>query len=399
MSSMLERAQSTGLPIHTFDLEGDERLGVDPYAVWDEVTAVGPLFYSPANRGFLVAADYDTIRHVLQDPKMWSNLPSTIVYTKEPIQLDVPPITMDPPEHTKYRKALAPLFSPKAIAHLEPRIREICEELVDAIIAKGSCDFTQDFAGRLPALFFLEWLGLDTEDVDRMFHLAERATFDFPSQAERDEIESQIDTIVRTEIRERRENPQNDLATAFVQMKADGEDIPEDLVVGMAKLAFIAGQETTSTQLGYIMWHLAQHPDDRQLLIDDPSRIPDAIEELMRFYNTGGSSGRIAAKDGELNGFPVKAGDRVFIARCGADRQLAPDVQLTRTGTPHSAFGLGIHRCLGSHVARIEMRMALEVWHERIASYKVSGDFVPEHRFGSFMQQLRSLPLEFEPRS
>jgi hypothetical protein len=167
----------------------------------------------------------------------------------------------------------------------------------------------------------------------------------------------------------------------------------------MAKLAFIAGQETTSTQLGYIMWHLAQNLEDRQLLIDDPARIPDAIEELMRVYNTGGSAGRVAKQDGELNGFPVKAGDRIFLARCGADRQLAPDVQLARSGTPHSAFGLGIHRCLGSHVARIEMRMALEVWHERIASYQVPDDFVATHRYGSFMQQLMSLPLEFEPMS
>lgn len=397
MSSMMERAEATGLPIHNFDLEHDERFAVDPFAVWDEATKVGGLFYSPANRGFLVAADYDTVRHVLQNPSVWSNLPSSIIYTKEEVILDVPPITMDPPEHTKYRRALAPLFSPKAVAHLEDRIREICNELVDDILAKGTCDFTKDFASKLPALFFLEWLGLGTEDVDRMFHLAERATFEFPNQEERDDIEGQIDGIVRGAIHARREEPRNDLATAFVQMKAEGEDIPEDLVVGMAKLAFIAGQETTSTQLGYIMWHLAQNPADRQLLLDDPSRIPDAVEELMRVYNTGGSSGRVAKADSELNGFPIKAGDRIFIARCGADRELAEGVQLTRSGVPHSAFGLGIHRCIGSHVARLEMQIGLEVWHERIPDYRLPEDFVPKHRYGSFMQQLLSLPLELEP--
>ncbi|OUS94980.1 cytochrome P450 [Rhodococcus sp. NCIMB 12038] len=400
MTSMLERAETNGLPIHRLDLETDERLGVDPFAVWDEATKVGGLFYSPVNRGYLVAADYDTVKHVLQDPHTWSNLPSSIVYTKQEVILDVPPITMDPPVHTKYRRALAPLFGPKAVAHLEPRIIEICHELIDSIVAKGSCDYAKDFAAKLPALFFLEWLGIGTEDVDRMFHLAERATFEFPTQEERDDIESQIDTIVRGAMHDRRTNPQpGDLATAFVNMRVDGEEIPEDLLVGMAKLAFIAGQETTSSQLGFIMWHLAKNRADRQFLIDDPTRIPGAIEELMRFYNTGGSAGRVAKQDAEINGFPVKAGDRIFIARCGADRQLAPDVQLTRTGVPHSAFGLGVHRCLGSHVARLEMRIGLEVWHERIGEYRMPDDFVENFRYGSFMQQLHHLPLEFEVAS
>lgn len=397
MTSMLERAEANGLPIHALNLEGDERFGVDPFAVWDEATEVGGLFYSPVNRGYLVAADYDTVRHVLQDPHMWSNLPSSIVYTKQEVVLDVPPITMDPPDHTRYRKALAPLFGPKAVAHLEGRIGEICHELIDAIEAKGSCDFTKDFASKLPALFFLEWLGISTEDVDRMFHLAERATFEFPTQEERDDIEAQIDTIVRGAMHDRRTNPNpGDLATAFINMKVDDEEIPEDLLVGMAKLAFIAGQETTSSQLGFIMWHLARNEADRQLLIDDPSRIPGAIEELMRYYNTGGSAGRVAKTDGELNGFPIKAGDRIFVARSGADRSLAPEVDLTRTGVPHSAFGLGVHRCIGSHVARLEMKIALEVWHERIAGYALPDDFVAEYRYGGFMQQLLHLPLDLE---
>ncbi|MFC9552064.1 cytochrome P450 [Rhodococcus sp. NPDC056960] len=400
MTSMLERAETNGLPIHRLDLETDERLGIDPFAVWDEATKVGGLFYSPVNRGYLVAADYDTVKHVLQDPHTWSNLPSTIVYTKQPVILDVPPITMDPPVHTKYRRALAPLFGPKAVAHLEARISEICHELIDKIVAKGSCDYAKDFAAKLPALFFLEWLGIGTDDVDRMFHLAERATFEFPTQEERDDIESQIDAIVRGAMDDRRVNPQpGDLATAFVNMRVDDEEIPEDLLVGMAKLAFIAGQETTSSQLGFIMWHLARNREDRQFLIDDPARIPGAIEELMRFYNTGGSAGRVAKQDAEINGFPVKAGDRIFIARCGADRQLAPDVQLTRTGVPHSAFGLGVHRCLGSHVARLEMRIGLEVWHERIGEYRMPDDFVENFRYGAFMQQLQHLPLEFEVAS
>jgi cytochrome P450 len=114
----------------------------------------------------------------------------------------------------------------------------------------------------------------------------------------------------------------------------------------------------------------------------------------MRVYNTGGPSGRTARAHGELNGVPIEPGDRIFLARSGADRALAPDVQLDRTPNRHTAFGLGVHRCIGSHIARIEMRIGLEEWHRRIPDYSLPEDFVATHRYGSFMQQLNQLPLE-----
>jgi hypothetical protein len=393
MPSMAERAASAGIPTHVFDLEHDERFGVDPFAVWDEATSVGPLFYSPAGRGFFVAADYDTIKTVLQDPGTWSNLPSPITYTEKSVELDVPPITMDPPEHTVYRRALAPLFGPKAVAPFEPRIREISNDLCDAISDAGSCDFVEDFASKLPAKFFLEWLGVTEGDADRMFRLAQAAAFEFPTQEERDVIERDINQIVGDVMRARQQEPRQDLATAFTQIRVDGKPVDEELLVGMATLAFIAGQETTATQLGFIAAHLARNPADRELLVGNPDLIPDAIEELMRLYNTGGSSGRVAARDGELAGCPIEKGDRIFIARCGADRQPDLQAQLQRRPNRHTAFGLGVHRCLGSHVARIEMRIALEVWHERFPDYRLPEDFTPKHRYGSFMQQLYTLPL------
>ncbi|MFE7030358.1 cytochrome P450 [Streptomyces sp. NPDC057621] len=397
MTSMAERAEESGLPVHRLDLENDERFAEDPFAVWDEATDTAPLFYSPAGRGFFVAADYDTVKTVLQNPRMWSNLPSPITYTKEEVVIDVPPITMDPPQHTAYRRALIPLFSPNVVATLEPRVRELSHELCDSIEAAGSCDFAKDFASKLPARFFLEWLGVTEGDADRMFKLAQAAAFDFPTQEERNAIEEEINAIVGDVMKARRQEPRNDLATAFTQIRIDGEPVEEKLLVGMATLAFIAGQETTSTQLSYIAWHLARHPADRQLLVDDPDVIPDAIEELMRVYNTGGPAGRVAAQDGELAGCTVKKGDRIFIARSGADRELDREVHLLRTPNRHSAFGLGVHRCLGSHVARMEMRVGLEVWHERFPRYELPTDFVARHRYGSFMQQLTRLPLELNP--
>jgi cytochrome P450 len=394
MVSMMERAEKFGLKTIHFDLENDSRFGTDPFGVWDEAADNGPLFYSSAGRGFFVAADYDTIKTVLRNTKVWSNLPTTITYTKEPIEMHTPPINMDPPEHTDYRKAIIPLFSPQVLTPLEPRIHAITNKLIDDILDKGSCQFTSDFAAKLPSYFFLEWLGLDSGDRKRMFELAELATFGFANQEERDAIDGEIQGIIRDLYALRRKSPKNDLASALTQVRMNGEPIREQTLVEIGALCFIAGQETTSTQLSYILWHLARNQHDRQRLVDEPELTMEAIEELTRVYNTGGPAGRIAKEDGELNGVPIEKGDRVFLARCGADRQMDREVKLDRKPNRHTAFGLGAHRCLGSHVARIEMKIALEVWHQRVPRYRIQDGFVPEHRYGTFMQQLRGLPLE-----
>ncbi|MDT9592145.1 cytochrome P450 [Nocardioides zeae] len=393
MPTMLERAESHGLPVHLLDLENDERLAADPFGVWDEMTKVAPLFYSPANRGFLVASDFDTIKTVLRDAKTWANLPTTIVYTKEQVLMNTPPISMDPPVHTKFRRALIPLFAPNEVTPLEPRIHEITHRLIDEMLTKPDPDYIRDFSSQLPARFFLGWLGLGDDDVSRMYQLAQRATFEFEDQAKRDAVEHEIGEIVGNLFRARKEHPQDDLASKMLAMEIDGEPIDVDLCIDIGRLAFIAGQDTTSTQLGYIMWHLARNPQDRAHMVARPELTNDAVEELTRYYNTGGPAGRIARQAGELNGYPIEPGDRVFIARCGADRQFAPEVQLDRKPNRHTAFGLGIHRCLGSHVARVEMEIALKVWHERIPEYRIADGFAPRHRYGSFMQQLTSLPL------
>ncbi|WP_067673079.1 cytochrome P450 [Nocardia miyunensis] len=395
MATMLERARSAGIPVHSFDLEGDERWGVDPHEMWDAAGSVAPLFYSPVNRGFFVAADYDTVKAVLQAPAVWSSSPTEMAFTKERVTLHVPPLSMDPPEHTGYRKALIPLFAPNQLISLEPRIRELCHELIDGIFDKRSCDVTRDFASQLPSRFFLGWMGFEGGDMQRMFELAEKAAFDFPTAEARRAIEEEIEGLIGQLFELRRREPRDDLATALVNLRVDGEQIAEPTLLGIGSLTFIAGQETTSTQLAYVLYHLATHPEDRRSIVSDPTLIPSALEELTRVYNTGGSNTRVAKQAGTLNGVEIEPGDRIFLARAAADRRLAEGIQLDRSPNRHTAFGLGVHRCIGSHVARVEMRIALEVWHERIPEYSVTPGWVPSHRYGSFMQQLHNLPLRF----
>lgn len=397
MSSMQERAEQVGLKTKVVDLEKDARLGVDPFAVWDELAGEDPLIYSTAGRGFFVATDYETIKGILQNPASWSSLPTTLTYTSREVINTFIPIAMDPPQHGRYRGPLIPLFGPRAVKRFDPQIRVISNELIDDILAKGTCDYVRDFASQLPARFFLGWLGLGDEDQHRMHELATRATYGFESQQARSDIEHEIGLIIRRLLEDRQQNPQDDLATELLQVRIDGEPMDMDSLVSIGSLAFVAGQDTTAGNLAYAMLHLSQHAEDRQRLVNEPEVIPLALEELTRLYNAGGPVGRIAAHDQELHGCQIKAGDRIFLARVTADRNVYEDgVKLDRQPNRHTAFGLGPHRCLGIHVARLEMQIALEEWHKRIPDYRVPDGFVAKHMYGTFMQQVASLPLIFE---
>jgi hypothetical protein len=394
---MQERAEQGGVKFKTVDLESDARLGADPFAVWDELADEGPLLYSTAGRGFFVATDYETIKGILQNPLSWSSLPTTLTYTSTEVINTFIPIAMDPPQHGRYRGPLIPLFGPRAVKRFDPQIRAIANELIDNILAKGTCDYVHDFAWQLPARFFLGWLGLGDQDQRRMRELATRATHGFESQQARSDIEHEIGLIIRRVLEDRLHNPQDDLATELTQVRIDGEPMDLESMVSIGSLAFVAGQDTTASNLAYAMLHLATHAEDRQRIVDQPEIIPLALEELTRLYNAGGPVGRIAAHDQELHGVQIKTGDRVFLARATADRSVYDDgVKLDRQPNRHTAFGLGPHRCLGVHVARLEMQIALEEWHKRIPDYRVPDGFVPQHKYGSFMQQVLTLPLVFE---
>lgn len=397
MPTMKERADQYGLPTFTVDLEKDARLGVDPWAVFDEAAELPPMFYSPAGRGFFVAADYDTIKEVMQDPDLWTS-ENNIVFTTNELIVHVSPLSDDPPRHTELRKALIPIFSPRVFEVMVPRIREITEELIAPIRGRSECDFYKEFATQLPAKFFLEWLGLNKDDSERMFELAKRAIFDFGSQEERDAVEHEIAHLIAALYAERRLNPTGDLATQLVQMEVNGEPVDESTLLQIGSLAFIAGQETTASNLTYVMYWLATHPEERARLVREPELIPDALEELTRLLNTGGPVGRSAKRDGEFRGIPIEKGDRIYLSRVTADRRLYDDVQLDRRPNRHTAFGLGIHRCLGSHVARIEMTVALEEWLKAFPEFQLEPGWVPTHRYGSFMQQLMTLPLHIESK-
>jgi cytochrome P450 len=334
---------------------------------------------------FLITRMAD-IRANFQNPKVFS---STAVVPADP---DPPymwiPEMLDGQEHTAWRQLLGPLFSPAAIAALEPQVRKRFGEILDDIADRGECDFVQDVGLVFPNTIFMDIMGLPREDAvsfqkweTDILHMgygdAAIAEIQYAAMMEVTAYFSEL-------IQERRKHPRTDLLSVAIGWKIDGKPIPDDDMLAFCLLMFMAGLDTVAAQLAYSFWHLSRNDDDRRRIVEDPSLIPGAIEEFLRYYAFV-TPGRKVLKDTEVAGCPIKAGQMVYMPIAAANRdprefEDADKVIIDRQANRHIAFGAGPHRCLGSHLARQELRVALEMWHQRIPEYHMlEGSEVSEH--------------------
>jgi cytochrome P450 len=366
----------------------------------DELREDHPFFRSSFGTGFWVLNRMDAIRDAYQHPEWFS---STSVAANEP---DPPykwiPEMLDPPEHTKWRQLLAPSFSPGAMARLEGSVRQRCIDLIESLVDQKGCAFTRDFAQRYPTTIFMELMGLPLDQLDAFLDW-EDAILHTPLDQDPDRAKAMeamfavmgfFDELIKL----RRQDPREDLVSEALNWTIDGQPIPHDDLLSWCLLMFMAGLDTVTIQLNYSWWHLATHESDRARIIGEPEIIPNAVEELLRVYAFV-APGRKVMKDGDFHGCPMKAGDMVLLPLCGATRDPAafPDptkVDFDRQVNNHLAFGAGPHRCLGSHLARRELRVALEEWHKRIPHYRIpDGAVIDEH--GS-MFGINQLPLVWD---
>ncbi len=292
-------------------------------------------------------------------------------------------INTDPPEHTPVRRVILPTFAPAAVAGYEATTRALCESLADRIAARRSngelvADAAAEYSQQIPARVIGRILGVPDERTDDFIAWV-RAILETGVHLPKLRKQAFLDmgTYFLGEMQRRRVEPADDLITRLVQARMDnGEALPDRDIVGNLILLLVAGIDTTWSAIGSSLWHLAEHPDDRERLRREPGLWATAVEEMLRAFAPV-TMGRIATKDTEVAGCPVPEGRRVLLAFPAANRDPAvfanPDeVVLDREHNRHVAFGSGIHRCAGSNIARMELRVALQVWLERFPNFTLA---------------------------
>jgi cytochrome P450 len=333
--------------------------------------------------GMAMAFDRATLDYVLRHHELFSSTVEMSLGNVRPLI----PLNVDPPLHSKYRKLLDPLFAPKRMDEQEADITSRVNALIDGFVDQGECNFTEDLAEPFPSSVFLGLLGLPTDELPMFMRLRDGilhpekhdpdALFDPEKRAAVNQRTGQeIYDYFGPLIDARRAQPTDDVISGFVAAEIDGERLSRDEILDILFLFLIAGLDTVSDSLTCMYAYLAQHPDHRREIVEHPSRIPNAVEELLRWESpVPAGVPRVATQDTELpNGCPVKQGTAIvpIYGAANVDEGDCPDafdVRFDRDVNRHIAFGGGVHRCLGSHLARRELRITLREWHRRIPDY------------------------------
>jgi cytochrome P450 len=341
---------------------------------------------------YIVGGDAD-VHEVLHHPEVFSSGPEAVdIGQVRPLI----PLQVDPPEHRNYRKLLDPLFAPKRIALLEDRTRALVRDLIAAVAADGRCNFHDSVAEPLPTTVFLQLLGLPLERAAEFIALKDGIVRpDARTPAERVRMVratgQQIYSVLQEVVDRRLASREDDFISLFLDSEVDGHRLTPDDVVDIGYLFFLAGLDTVTASLDCMLAYLAQHPDQRQQLVELPALIPHAVEEMLRWETPVQGVIRITTQDTVLNGCPIPAGTQVsvLLGSANVDERTweRPDeVDFHREVNRHLAFGGGAHRCLGSHLARMELRVALEEWHLAVPDYRL-----PEGIELRYSQGLRSI--------
>jgi cytochrome P450 len=345
----------------------------DPYPIWADLRQRCPVAHSDRYGGTWLPVTHELVSEVAYDTDHFTSR-SVVVSERRPGPEDLPapiglspPITSDPPFHAIARKMLLPAFSPRHVTALEPFTRQLCRDLLAGTEGRASFDAAVEYAGHIPVGVIVRFLGFPQEDAHlfrEFIHLV-LEDVDRPEE-EREASFTELDAYMDAQIAEHIAHPKDDLTSFLIDAEIGGNKLAAEHVRGTMVLLMIAGIDTTWSAIGASLWHLAQHPEDRRALATQPELMGTAVEELLRAYAPV-TMARLVATDFDFHGHPFKEGDWLLLPFPAANRDPAVfenpgQVQLDRANNRHAAFGLGRHRCLGSHLARMELRVALEEW-------------------------------------
>jgi cytochrome P450 len=378
----------------------------EPHAAYRKLRDECPVHRGVGYDGAMevVISRYDDVCSALRHPEVFSSSAEAVSIGQEQPLI---PLQVDPPDHLKYRRLLDPQFSPKRMAALETGAREFVNRLIDGFADRGSCDFHEEFATPLPSTIFLLLMGLPHDDLPIFLQWRDNTVRpdvepgDFDGAARiRDQTGHEITEYFDRAIEARRANPDDALLSRLVHADIEGRPLSREELLGTCHLLILGGLDTVTATLDCSIAYLAQHPEIRRQLVQQPELTGAAVEELLRWESPVQMVARIVKEDSTIGGVEVKKGDRVtvLIGAADGDEREFPDadtVSFTRHANRHVAFGGGPHRCLGSHLARLELRVALEEFHRRIPDYRIPDG--TELVYSPGIRQTMGLPLEFEP--
>ncbi len=381
----------------------------DPAAAWAELRERCPIALTERRGRTWMPVRYDDIAEIAHDVEHFSSkdiaviTPNRELNPMAPLMLEAPPITSDPPVHTWARRLLLPAFGPSAIERMTPITRGVARELIDAFVHTGEADAAVDYAQHIPVRVIAQMLGVPVEDEETFTRWAVVILQEgFTNIDKAFSSVMELITYFGAKADARRSMPADerpdDLITLIIEADHDGEPLPDTHAIGTCFLLLLAGIDTTWSAIGSALWHLATHPEDQRRLRDEPELMPAAIEEFLRVYSPV-TMARWVDADIEFKGCPMKVGDKVLMNFPGGNRdpemfERADEFVIDRARNRHFAFGSGIHRCLGSNLARMELRVAVEEWLARVPEFTLA-DPDKVTWSGGQVRGPRSVPVRF----
>jgi cytochrome P450 len=353
----------------------------DPYVIQNDLRQRCPIAHTDRFGGGWLPVRYEDVADIAYDTEKFSSRAIIMSNFRPPRELapigGSPPISSDPPFHHDARKLLLPAFTKTAVGRQEPATRAFCHALIDAFDGCDVADAASGYARHIPMRVIADMLGFPPEDGPQFAEFVENTLegVNLPPE-ERIERMSKLFNYLLAQVHDHLDNPREDLTTYLINAELYGHKLEPSHVVGTMALLLIAGIDTTWSAIGASLWHLARNPADRERLVAEPALLPAAMEEFLRAYAPV-TMARLVRHDMSWRGADMKADDWILLSFPAANRdpaqfERADEVVIDREINRHAAFGLGIHRCVGSHLARMELRVALEVWLERIPRFSLA---------------------------
>ncbi|MGH8993803.1 MAG: cytochrome P450 [Acidimicrobiia bacterium] len=356
----------------------DPRVVRDPYPVYALMRQECPIGHGSRFGGFHVVSRFADVCAAAHDTGLFSSAQGVSV-PDFGNPLNAIPLEVDPPDHTKWRHLIQAWFSPQYAASLEPMIRRIVRDLIEKFADRGHADLAQELAVPVPPMIIAHMIGLPEEDWSYYREITELMLTAAAAEDSQVNAEQalQLFSYLYEQLEDRREHPRDDLLSKIVQLRYEGRDLTEEEVLGITFLLVVAGHETTTGGIGLLLWQLAQHPEVQDLIRDDPDLRFSAVEESLRLDPPVQYFSRTVTRDTTFAGTPMAEGEKILLAWASANRD--PDAfdrpdefVYDRANNRHLSFGSGPHRCIGAHLARLEIRVTVEEVLNRLPTFRLA---------------------------